>query len=101
MEDQLLDFCTALMVHIFLFDVIKACPKVKVFFVGLKFGVGFCLFVFLFITQNYNCELCFRSLSFAILGTITCVKEIKPQECILNDQEGKYRKIKLYSFSNL
>lgn len=96
-----MDFYTALMVHIFLFDVIKAYSTVKLVFVGLRFEVVFCLFVFLFTVQNYNCELCFRSLPFAILGSIICLKETKPQEYILNDQEDKYRKRKLYSFSIL
>lgn len=72
------------MVRIFLFDVIKVYLKVKVVFVG--FGV-------FFIAQNYNCEPCFRPLPFAILGTV-CLKETKPQEYILKDQEDHYRKRK-------
>jgi len=47
------------MVHIFLFDVIKVYLKVKLVFCGVL--------VSFFIAQNYNFELSFRPLSFAIL----------------------------------
>lgn len=71
LEVQLLKFYTLLMLHIFLFGVIKVYLKVKIAFVGF-------LFLFLKNCNGFeNGELHFRPLPFTILVTV-CLKEKKP-----------------------